>query len=65
MSPPVAHDEGMSDTSIDHRIEGPIVSRAHGEWHVGKVPEAELRIVPDIGHPVPLTAWSDIMARLA
>jgi pimeloyl-ACP methyl ester carboxylesterase len=41
-----------------------MVSPAHGEWYASRMVGAELRVVPDSGHLVALTAWADILAAV-
>jgi pimeloyl-ACP methyl ester carboxylesterase len=48
-------------TTAFYGADDPIVSRAHGEWYVARVPAAELRIVPGIGHLVAMTAWGQML----
>jgi pimeloyl-ACP methyl ester carboxylesterase len=42
------------------QVSGP----AHGEWYASRVPQADLRVVPGVGHLVGLTAWGDVLAAL-
>lgn len=62
---------GFDPTSVGARTtafygEGDVmISPAHGEWYVSRVPGAALRLVPDAGHLVALTAWADILAAVA
>jgi pimeloyl-ACP methyl ester carboxylesterase len=41
-----------------------MISPAHGAWYAAQVPGAELRLVPDAGHLVALTAWAEILAAV-
>jgi pimeloyl-ACP methyl ester carboxylesterase len=43
----------------------PIVTPAHGQWYVDRIPEAVLRVVPGVGHLVVVTAWADILAAVS
>ncbi|HEX7276484.1 MAG TPA: hypothetical protein VF244_03855, partial [Acidimicrobiales bacterium] len=37
---------------------------AHGQWYVDQLPHGDLRVVPDVGHLVALTAWADVLSAL-
>jgi pimeloyl-ACP methyl ester carboxylesterase len=41
-----------------------VTGPAHGEWYAARVPQAELRVVPDAGHLVGLTAWNEVLPAL-
>lgn len=43
----------------------PIVTPAHGQWYVDRIPEAELRVVPGVGHLVVAPAWAEILAAVS
>lgn len=45
--------------------EDPIVTPAHGQWYVERIPQADLRVVPGIGHLVVAPAWADILAAVS
>ena len=47
---------GAGDTTI---------TPAHGEWYVGQIGGARLQVVPDVGHLVALTSWSDVLDALS
>jgi pimeloyl-ACP methyl ester carboxylesterase len=42
-----------------------IVTPAHGEWYIGRVPRARLRTVPGEGHLVAMTRWGEVLAAVA
>lgn len=42
-----------------------IVTPAHGQWYVDRVPHAELRTVAGAGHLVALTSWDGVLAAVA
>jgi pimeloyl-ACP methyl ester carboxylesterase len=52
-------------TTAFYGADDPLVTPAHGRWYVDRVPGAELRVVPGIGHLVGLTAWVDVLKALA
>jgi pimeloyl-ACP methyl ester carboxylesterase len=41
-----------------------ITGPAHGEWYAARIPNADIRVVPDAGHLVALTAWDEIVAAV-
>lgn len=52
-------------TSAFYGEQDPLVPPAHGEWYCAQIPEAVLHTVPDIGHLLALTSWTQVLEALA
>lgn len=42
----------------------PVIGQGHGEYWLGLLPSAELRMLPDAGHLLPIPFWDDILSAL-
>ena len=51
-------------TTLVYGAKDQVSGPAHGEWYASRVPHADLRVVPGVGHMVGLTAWGGVLAAL-
>jgi pimeloyl-ACP methyl ester carboxylesterase len=54
----------VAPTTLVYGAKDQVSGPAHGEWYASRVPHADLRVVPGVGHMVGLTAWGGVLAAL-
>jgi pimeloyl-ACP methyl ester carboxylesterase len=54
----------VAPTTLVYGANDQVTGPAHGEWYRSREPHAQLRVVPDAGHLVGLTTWSEVLTAL-